>query len=78
MHWHPNADEWPYIIAGQGEATIFDTGPNVVTQNFNAGDIGYVKRRLGAITCATPARTISSISRYSARRTLPTSRCPTG
>ena len=47
MHWHPNADEWLYIIAGEGELTIFETGPNVVTQNFNAGDIGYVKRQQG-------------------------------
>lgn len=47
MHWHPNADEWLYIVAGQGELTIFETGPNVVTQNFNAGDIGYVKRQQG-------------------------------
>ena len=47
MHWHPNADEWLYIVAGEGELTIFETGPNVVTQNFNAGDIGYVKRQQG-------------------------------
>jgi oxalate decarboxylase len=47
MHWHPNADEWLYIIAGQGEATVFNTGPNVVTQNFNPGDIGYIKRAFG-------------------------------
>jgi oxalate decarboxylase len=47
MHWHPNADEWTYIIAGQGELTIFNTGPNVATQNFNPGDIGYIKRAYG-------------------------------
>lgn len=47
MHWHPNADEWQYYIAGQGAMTIFNTGPNAVTQNFNPGDIGYVKKSLG-------------------------------
>jgi oxalate decarboxylase len=47
MHWHPNADEWLYIIAGQGEATVFNTGPNAVTQNFNPGDIGYIKKGYG-------------------------------
>ena len=47
MHWHPNADEWTYIIAGQGELTVFNTGPNVVTQNFNPGDVGYIKRAYG-------------------------------
>jgi oxalate decarboxylase len=47
MHWHPNADEWLYIIEGEGELTVFETGPNAVTQNFNAGDIGYVKKSQG-------------------------------
>ena len=26
---------------------VFDTGPNVKTMDFNAGDIGYVKKSLG-------------------------------
>jgi oxalate decarboxylase len=47
MHWHPNADEWLYIIEGEGELTVFETGPNAVTQNFNVGDVGYVKRAQG-------------------------------
>lgn len=47
MHWHPNADEWQYYIAGEAEMTIFATGPKAVTQNFKPGDIGYVKKSLG-------------------------------
>jgi oxalate decarboxylase len=47
MHWHPNADEWQYWIKGKGTMTIFNTGPNAVTMNFNPGDIGYVKKNLG-------------------------------
>ena len=47
MHWHPNADEWQYWIKGKGTMTVFDTGPNAVTMDFNAGDIGYVKKNLG-------------------------------
>ena len=27
--------------------TVFNTGPNAVTMDFNAGDIGYVKKNLG-------------------------------
>ena len=34
MHWHPNADEWQYYIAGQATMTVFNTGPKAVTQNF--------------------------------------------
>ena len=47
MHWHPNADEWAYIIAGEGQATMFNTDPNAVSQSFRAGDIGYFKRNFG-------------------------------
>jgi oxalate decarboxylase len=47
MHWHPNADEWQYHIKGKGRMTVFNTGPNAMTTDFNAGDIGYVKKNLG-------------------------------
>jgi len=47
MHWHPNADEWQYYVAGQGELTVFNTGPQVVSQDFHPGDIGYIKRAFG-------------------------------
>jgi oxalate decarboxylase len=47
MHWHPNADEWQYYIKGKARMGVFDTGPNVKTMDFNAGDIGYVKKSLG-------------------------------
>src|SRR5258705_11255207 len=47
MHWHPNADEWQYWIKGKGQMTILNTGPNAVTMDFNAGDVGYVKKNLG-------------------------------
>ncbi|HEX3442830.1 MAG TPA: cupin domain-containing protein, partial [Pseudolabrys sp.] len=47
MHWHPHADEWQYWIKGKGQMTVFNTGPNAVTMDFNPGDIGYVKKNLG-------------------------------
>jgi oxalate decarboxylase len=47
MHWHPNADEWQYYIKGKARMGIFDTGPNVLTMDFNPGDIGYVKKNFG-------------------------------
>jgi len=43
----PELRLWLYFIAGQGQATVFNTGPQAVTQNFNPGDIGYVKRAFG-------------------------------
>jgi oxalate decarboxylase len=47
MHWHPNADEWQYYVKGSAQMTVFNTGPNAVTNNFNSGDIGYVPANLG-------------------------------
>ncbi len=47
MHWHPNADEWQYYIKGKARMTVFNTGPNALTMDFAAGDIGYVKRNYG-------------------------------
>jgi oxalate decarboxylase len=47
MHWHPNADEWQYWLKGKGRMGVFNTGPNVVTMDFNPGDVGYVKRNRG-------------------------------
>ena len=47
MHWHPNADEWLYILKGAGRATVFNTGPAAITTNFHAGDIGLIKKAFG-------------------------------
>jgi oxalate decarboxylase len=47
MHWHPNADEWQYYIKGEARMTVFNTGPNAITANFHAGDLGYVPKNLG-------------------------------
>jgi oxalate decarboxylase len=47
MHWHPNADEWQYYIKGKARMGVFNTGPNVVTMDFNPGDIGYVPKNYG-------------------------------
>lgn len=47
MHWHPNADEWQYYISGQAEMTVFLAEGVAVTEEFNAGDIGYAPMGAG-------------------------------
>jgi oxalate decarboxylase len=47
LHWHPNADEWQYYIAGRGRMTLFRNKAAARTADFNAGDVGYVPRTLG-------------------------------
>ena len=47
MHWHPNADEWQYYLAGTAEMTVFLAEATAVTEHFNAGDVGYVPMGAG-------------------------------
>src|SRR5258707_6961924 len=46
LHWHPNADEWQYFVAGKGRMTVVDTGNKARTMDFQAGDVGYVEKTL--------------------------------
>jgi len=47
MHWHPNADEWQYYLDGEAEMTVFLAEATAVTENFSAGDVGYVPMGAG-------------------------------
>jgi len=47
MHWHPNADEWQYVIAGRARITVFASGGRASTVELNAGDVGYVPMGYG-------------------------------
>jgi oxalate decarboxylase len=41
LHWHPNASEWQYYLAGKGRMTVF-TSEGSRTMDFNANDVGFV------------------------------------
>src|ERR1700719_36872 len=40
-HWHPNASEWQYYLAGKGRMTVF-TSEGSRTMDFNTNDVGFV------------------------------------
>ena len=42
IHWHPNADEWQYYIAGKARMTVFAAQGNARTFDYLARDVGYV------------------------------------
>ncbi len=42
LHWHPNASEWQYYIAGKGRMTVFFPVDNARTMDFQTNDVGYV------------------------------------
>jgi oxalate decarboxylase len=41
LHWHPNASEWQYYLAGKGRMTVF-TSEGARTMDFNTNDVGFV------------------------------------
>ena len=47
LHWHPNADEWQYYIAGRGRMTVFGSHGRARTEEFSGGDVGYVPTGYG-------------------------------
>src|SRR5947208_724983 len=47
LHWHPNADEWQYYIGGRARMSVFGSHGRVRTEDFNAGDVGYVPQGYG-------------------------------
>jgi oxalate decarboxylase len=46
IHWHPNADEWQYYIAGNARMTVFAAQGNARTFDYQAGDVGYVPKSM--------------------------------
>jgi oxalate decarboxylase len=46
LHWHQNADEWQYYVAGKGRMTVFAAHGNARTMDFQRGDVGYIQQTL--------------------------------
>jgi oxalate decarboxylase len=44
LHWHPNANEWQFWLAGKGRMTIVMNEGRARTMDFNANDVGFVPR----------------------------------
>jgi oxalate decarboxylase len=47
LHWHPNADEWQYYVAGTARMTVFAAEGRARTFDYSAGDVGYVPFAMG-------------------------------
>ena len=47
LHWHPNASEWQFWIAGEGRMTVFNAREDARTMDFRANDVGYVPSMAG-------------------------------
>lgn len=47
LHWHPNADEWQYIVDGSVSVTMFGSHGRFRTETLNQGDVGYIPQGYG-------------------------------
>ena len=47
LHWHPNADEWQYVIDGDLTVTVFGSHGRFRTEQLHAGDVGYIPQGYG-------------------------------
>jgi oxalate decarboxylase len=47
LHWHPNADEWQYIIEGQFNVSLFGSHGRYRIETLNKGDVGYIPQGYG-------------------------------
>jgi oxalate decarboxylase len=46
-HWHPHAAEWQYYLKGSARMTLFGSHGRARTDEFGAGDVGYVPQGYG-------------------------------
>jgi oxalate decarboxylase len=44
LHWHPNASEWQFWLAGKGRMSVIMNEGKARTMEFNANDVGFVPR----------------------------------
>jgi oxalate decarboxylase len=47
LHWHPNADEWQYLIEGNISVTMFGSHGRYRTETLQKGDVGYIPQGYG-------------------------------
>ena len=47
LHWHPNADEWQYVIDGRISVTLFGSGGRFRIETLEKGDAGYIPQGYG-------------------------------
>ncbi len=47
LHWHPNADEWQYLLDGKVCVTLFGSRGRYRESTLDAGDVGYIPQGYG-------------------------------
>lgn len=47
LHWHPNADEWQYVLKGEMTLGVFASEGRASVSRLATGDVGYVPKGYG-------------------------------
>ena len=47
LHWHPNADEWQYVIDGRVAVTLFGSHGRFRIETLEKGDVAYIPQGYG-------------------------------
>ena len=47
LHWHPNADEWQYVIDGNVSVSMFGSHGRYRIEELEKGDVGYIPQGYG-------------------------------
>jgi len=66
MHWHPNADEWQFVMGGEGKVTIFGSHGRVKTMAYGPGMISFVKQGYGHFVENTGTETLRLLILFNA------------
>jgi oxalate decarboxylase len=47
LHWHPNADEWQYVLSGRVRVTMFGSHGRWREETLDTGDVGFIPTGFG-------------------------------
>jgi oxalate decarboxylase len=47
LHWHPNADEWQYVLSGRASVTMFGSHGRYRIETLEQGDVSYIPQGYG-------------------------------
>jgi oxalate decarboxylase len=47
LHWHPNADEWQYVLNGKISMAMFGSHGRYRSETLEQGDVGYIPQGYG-------------------------------
>ena len=78
LHWHPNASEWQFFIAGKGRMTVFMPVGLARTMDCNANDVGFVPAMAGHYIQNTGDTDLVTLEMFKAKEVLDFSLTTTG